>query len=141
MSRIANIIGDVAYVLNEWLDRRVRTRNINDALAVGILVISGLLIFWAAIIAVYGTREYNHIYNRLRPSLIPTLAVIVIIGDFLFLRQYKHAKARMTALPEDESRRCQSRAWRLLKGYFVLTIASIVFLIVAILMARHKGPR
>jgi Ca2+/H+ antiporter len=140
MPRIVDAISDVAFVLNEWIDRRVGRRNISDAFAVGVLLSCSVLNCWAAIIVVYGMREFDRISDTLRPFLVPTLVAIMIVGDWLFLRLYRHAKMRIAELTQEESRRCQSRAWKVLWSYFVLTIASIAVLVVATMIARHKGP-
>ena len=96
-------------------------------------MVAALLNVTSTIMVFYGTREYNNVYDRFRPSLVPALVPVMVIGDFLFLRQYRHAKARIAQLPEEEARRCRRRAWTLLWIYFALTI---VFLGVAMVSKR-----
>lgn len=137
MPKFLQRVGDVAFVLYDWVDRHIERRSVTDTFVAVIFGTCTAMNVFATIIGAYGYHTFNRFYEWFRPNLVPILVPLFAIYNLLVVYFYKNTKARMAGFAQDEIDRRHTHAWALLWTYFVLTIVSFV---VAIL-ARHDWSK
>jgi hypothetical protein len=137
MPRILDTIGDAAFVLNSWVDRHIQRRDISDTLVAAIFWICTELNIFTAVLGIGGDHAWRPFFSWFRPNLALVAIPLIVVYNLLVLYLSKNAKARMAGMAEDEIARRRSRAWTLLRVYFVLTIVSFV----VAMLARHDWSK